>query len=382
VGIDQNGDICIVGKSTDAITFDTITIATGVFLAKYDSGGNCLWAKKKFNRIPSPIYQYEIWAYSLQTYENDIFIGGACWVDTLTVDNVVLTNAHKTSVVLARFDSVGTAKWVITGGGPFASGAYSIAVDGTGSSYMTGSIGSYAIFEDDTLNNPWTDFFLAKYNPGGQLEWVRQCHDSSGAVGYSVCTDRASGVYVTGQFSGNAYFGDYVLSAATPDNLFIAKYSASGYCLGAINNGGGAGGYCISTDFNNEVISAGRFWDTITFGSNPSMTPYGGMWDNDIYLVKSDAITETIEERRAENRLLIYANPTSGICNVTIPDEFRNEKNLTLNLFDYTGKLIQQGTVEMNEEKVRVNLQAEAKGIYNVTLSNGKKSYGGKIVFE
>jgi hypothetical protein len=36
----------------------------------------------------------------------------------------------------------------------------------------------------------------------------------------------------------------------------------------------------------------------------------------------------------------------------------------------------------MNENKVRVSLEAEAKGIYNVTLSNGKKSYGGKIVFE
>ena len=82
------------------------------------------------------------------------------------------------------------------------------------------------------------------------------------------------------------------------------------------------------------------------------------------------------------NSLVIYANPNEGKCNITIPDEFKHEKNLTLSIYDNTGKLIQQGTVEMNEDKVRVNLEAEAKGIYNVTLSNGKKNYGGKIVFE
>ena len=36
----------------------------------------------------------------------------------------------------------------------------------------------------------------------------------------------------------------------------------------------------------------------------------------------------------------------------------------------------------MEENKISINLEAEAKGIYNVTLSNGKKSYAGKIIFE
>jgi hypothetical protein len=32
--------------------------------------------------------------------------------------------------------------------------------------------------------------------------------------------------------------------------------------------------------------------------------------------------------------------------------------------------------------KIKVNLEQEAKGVYNVTLSNKKKSYNGTIVFE
>ena len=88
------------------------------------------------------------------------------------------------------------------------------------------------------------------------------------------------------------------------------------------------------------------------------------------------------EGRVANNQLIIYANPNQGKCNITIPDEFQHEKNLTLSIFDNNGKLIQQIPVQMNENKIKLNLQAEAKGIYNVTLSNGSKSYNGKIVFE
>ena len=47
-----------------------------------------------------------------------------------------------------------------------------------------------------------------------------------------------------------------------------------------------------------------------------------------------------------------------------------------------SGKIIQQQQVKIEQEKVKVNLEAEAKGVYNVTLGNKTKLYSGKIVFE
>ena len=85
---------------------------------------------------------------------------------------------------------------------------------------------------------------------------------------------------------------------------------------------------------------------------------------------------------RQKNQLLIYANPNHGRCKLQVPDEFVHERSLLLRIFDNNGRMIQQTQVIMNEDKIRVNLEAEAKGIYNVTLSNKKKSYQGKIVFE
>ena len=80
--------------------------------------------------------------------------------------------------------------------------------------------------------------------------------------------------------------------------------------------------------------------------------------------------------------LIIYANPTTGKCNITIPEEFNNEKDLTLQIFDTKGNLIQQTHVEMIDNKIKLNIESEAKGIYNVVLTNGKKNYTGKIIFE
>jgi hypothetical protein len=36
----------------------------------------------------------------------------------------------------------------------------------------------------------------------------------------------------------------------------------------------------------------------------------------------------------------------------------------------------------MNDGKIKLNLKAEAKRGYNITLSNRKKSYNGRIVYD
>ena len=46
------------------------------------------------------------------------------------------------------------------------------------------------------------------------------------------------------------------------------------------------------------------------------------------------------------------------------------------------GSLIQKQSIQQMQEKVKLSIDAEAKGIYNVSLSDGYKMYYGKIVFE
>jgi hypothetical protein len=105
--------------------------------------------------------------------------------------------------------------------------------------------------------------------------------------------------------------------------------------------------------------------------------------DIDMFFAKSDPITGIEEKSQTfSNELIIYANPNTGKCNITIPDEFRHAKNLVLKIVDNNGKMIQNAAVIMDQDKVSLNITAEAKGIYNAILSNGKKSNTGKIVFK
>jgi hypothetical protein len=80
-------------------------------------------------------------------------------------------------------------------------------------------------------------------------------------------------------------------------------------------------------------------------------------------------------------QLMIYPNPTTGTCSITIPEEFLHEVNLTLSIYDNSGRLIQQIPVENAGETFKMNLELKAQGVYSVVLSNGKKGHRGRIVF-
>jgi hypothetical protein len=135
----------------------------------------------------------------------------------------------------------------------------------------------------------------------------------------------------------------------------------------------------VSVDPSGNLLCAGNFYNTITVGPN-TFTSRG---ENDIFVAKCSPITGIIKPMTANgNRLLIYANPTTGVCNITIPDELKNEKNLTLFVYDQSGRLIQKTSVEMTDGKIRLDIRARAKGTYQAILTNGEKRYSGKIVFE
>jgi photosystem II stability/assembly factor-like uncharacterized protein len=164
-----------------------------------------------------------------------------------------------------------------------------------------------------------------------------------------------------------AVYGSNIFAGIESGYVYLSTDSGANW--NSISNGlNGASIYSLSVSDSN--IFAG------TWGS--------GVWKRSLSEVVG--IKEIINYYYYYN-LSIYPNPASDNCNLIVPDDFLYEKNLTLIIYDNSGKLIQQKTLEMNDDKmnngkIKLNLEAEAKGVYSVTLSNGKKSYNGKIVFE
>jgi len=103
------------------------------------------------------------------------------------------------------------------------------------------------------------------------------------------------------------------------------------------------------------------------------------VWKN----FKIEGIEVNIEDPKSDNneQLLIYPNPVTGTCSIIIPDDFLYKSSLTLTIYDSAGKQLQQILLENGIEDFKFQLEHQAAGVYPVVLSNGKKKYQGRVVF-
>jgi hypothetical protein len=161
-------------------------------------------------------------------------------------------------------------------------------------------------------------------------------------------------------------------------DAFLAKFDTSGTCLSFFSFGQTLVN-SMALDNNNNVYLNGNFSNPVSIGIyNFSLLGSG----SDIYLAKFNASLGNNTRTAPNNTLIIYANPNKGTCNITIPDDLKSSPNLTLMIYNAQGSLIQKQQIQQLQDKVKLSLDAEAKGMYNVTLSDGYKIYYGKIVFE
>ncbi len=161
--------------------------------------------------------------------------------------------------------------------GPSHTLAMSIAADNFGNEYITGGLESnYNIVGADTFFKAcggFSDAFLVKYDAAGNVLWAKGMGGTnSGAEGYSVKTDLAGNVFITGAFEhGTAIFGtDTLTNDSLYWDMFIAKFDPSGNALWArkTTSPNLSVGYSVATDSLGNVYLVGMFAGAaVTIGS-------------------------------------------------------------------------------------------------------------------
>jgi hypothetical protein len=235
------------------------------------------------------------------------------------------------------------------------------------------------------------NFFICKLDTNGNLLWVRTSNTIIGDISnIGMVVDDEDYIYVSGVLTGTIEFNGQSfneLANLWPGDAYIARYNTNGDLMGVVQLPYGDGLNLTYVEGNKPVLT-GMFYvttHTITIGSDvfTCTDMQGTPPENDMFIAKHDAITGIVEARFSSgNELIIYANPTEGKCTVEIPDSYQNESRLQLTIYSSLGKVIQQIPVEINQERIKINIEQEARGIYPVVLSNGKTSFRGKIVFE
>jgi len=187
--------------------------------------------------------------------------------------------------------------WAKAAGGTNNDEGNSIATDVNGNVYVTGRFQSPSItFGTTTLTKVGTfDFFIVKYDAGGNVLWAKGAGGTKDDVGQSIATDANGNVFVTGYFySPSITFGTITLmNSSIADDIFVVKYDASGNVLWAKSEGGTGydDGKSIATDANGNVFVTGYFYSlSITFGTTTLMNVGTSIGSLNIFVVKYDSI--------------------------------------------------------------------------------------------
>jgi len=177
--VDSIGNIGIAGEFQNTASFETNSIvALGLgdaFIAKYDSNGNNLWARRGGGTIT---YQADRSNAIAVDGSNSFYVVGD-FTGTAVFDglSVTSTGPSASDVFVAKYDTNGVITWLHHGGGIHADIGYAVGVDQAGNSYVSGfaDSGTGVVFDHLALPPRGNEYiFLAKYDPSGTVQYVKQ----------------------------------------------------------------------------------------------------------------------------------------------------------------------------------------------------------------
>lgn len=316
IAVDNNGEVYITGESfSTTMDFGNLIQTTNygnddIFIAKYDSSGNAIWAKSVGGSSDADAGE------SVVTDNlNYVYVTGMFSSASITFDNNTITNTGNPSVgdiFIAKYDPNGNCIWAKSAGGNGNDFGMSITCDNNYNIYITGNYdGSPADFDNISLSsNSGIDVFVAKYDSSGSAIWAERAGGGLQDFGKGITTDEVGSIYVVGNFNSSSInFGsDNLINAgvSSPD-IFIAKYDTLGNPLWANSAGGNSneGGNGVSTDNYGSVFIIGDFESsTITFG-NATLTN-GGL--PDIFIAQYDTAGNVVTAKRAGGNNYDYGN--------------------------------------------------------------------------
>jgi len=272
LAVSTSGNIYMTGVfGGSTVTFDSIVLSNpGFFLVKYDTDGNVLWAESASN---TNVCQGS--SVTVDGLEN-IYVTGWYYDSNIIFDAIPLPNTGSADIFLVKYDSAGNVNWAKGFGGISYDFAHAVAVDTVGNTYITGEFASPTLVIDTiTLTKAGadsSDIFIAKFNTNGNVLWASSAGGAGNEIANSVVVDSKIGIiYIAGTFtSPTMTIGTDVLVNVGSVDLFLAKYDTDGNELWAKSAGGASDDVAVSVTVDtlgNAFLTGYIQSSTITFGT-------------------------------------------------------------------------------------------------------------------
>lgn len=229
VTTDSNGNVYLSGQfSSSTITFgSTVLLQTGannMFLVKYDSSGNVLWAKRSVSAG-----NINISGITADPLGNLYLIGHTADGSPVFFDSYSDNSSVQGNAFFVKYNNSGNALWVksvsanSSKGWAICSNVNSVNIIGgfTGTSISFGAIN---VNITSSLSDP---LYIATYDLNGNAVFGA-AFEYGGNDQSGICVDNSCNVFVTGENSSptsSFSFGSITLPPLSHEDVFVAKLS-------------------------------------------------------------------------------------------------------------------------------------------------------------
>lgn len=356
------------------------SIGPGGFIVKYDSNGELIGAE-------TPAQQGAGISAVAWLSANEWLMAGEAIGPQATIYGQPINPPSGQNYIgyLARTDTLGAVQWSKLLPSSTGSTCYAVAHDPSGLSYLLGNYVTDVVLDGDTLYpaSGTYGYFLAALDDQGSFQWVVPFSGSQSS-------DRRIGlapdgsVYVSGnQLNDTLWIGSTPYPPLSELDHYIAHIGTQGQLLGLLRSPSSASTFSSVLPTADAVYLSFAFDTTLQFVDTTVVNPGGSNYS--FLVAKLGELNWTTSIRSMESttgELHIYANPNNGLCTIDLPEELRLTDDLMLSVFDNTGQLVQRVPLRYNEQGVRLDIRAQARGIYHVELGDGQQRHTGTIVFE
>lgn len=330
---DYSGNIYVAGYFADTADFDpgagvfnlTSKGADDIFLAKYDSLGNLIWAEQ----IGGPGYDNIFSTFYVDSTGN-IFLPGQ-FSDSADFDPGV-NSAWKYSngsadAFIAKYDSSGSFIWCASFGGSGTDLGYGVMTDQAGNIFTCGSFNDSVDFDPGIVVNTLVshgliDTYFLKLDPNGNLLWVETLGGGNDDLPLNIILDDSANIYLCGYYASDTIDFD----PGPGVNNQIATAFSTGYFAKYDSNGNYIWAHSIdaalifgeSLTQNKKLLLSGQFTGSSDFDPGMQSAVLSSSGQTDVFFAEYDAngnylFAKKIGGLQLENAYQTLADQNNGI---------------------------------------------------------------------